>query len=174
MEKLRKYIAIEDTPTPEHVNDVMVKKGEEYEIQNYDDDFVKITGKLYNSLGGFSRAKEKFLNKQYCLPYVKEILNKEHLIEPAIFYSHNDYENENKSVAEKYGYILLSEDKEFEGLKEYKQTIFSNKVGEIHCSHYGAPGIGKCLSFITKIDEQGMWGVTIEDTLQIMKPEDCI
>jgi hypothetical protein len=47
-------------------------------------------------------------------------------------------------------------------------------VGDITCCWYSAPGTGHRIDRITRIDEEGVWGVCIEDTCRELTRWDVI
>lgn len=50
---------------------------------------------------------------------------------------------------------------------DYSSEIKRYKVGDYFVSHAGAPGIGKSVHKITKIDQKGVWGTVVSNTIRI-------
>lgn len=43
-------------------------------------------------------------------------------------------------------------------------------VGEVYRNHYGAPGTGYRDWECTRVDHEGVWGYTVQDTLHVLEP----
>lgn len=53
---------------------------------------------------------------------------------------------------------------------EHKSDLSQYKVGEIHCVWAGAPGTGRWVGRITRVDETGAWAEEIENTIRELEP----
>lgn len=72
--KLYRYICVEDAPKTSHIHETMVKRNYDYLISKDDDDrYCKVTGVLFNSLGGHIHVIEKSILIEDIKPYVKRI-----------------------------------------------------------------------------------------------------
>ena len=44
-----------------------------------------------------------------------------------------------------------------------------------HCVIWaGAPGIGRVVYRVTRLDEKGLWGVEVENTIRELDPSECV
>lgn len=65
------YIGTSNSPTPAHVMDTLIIKGELYSITKVDDTWVKVTGRLGNKLGGSVRVTDKWMTIESIKPHLK-------------------------------------------------------------------------------------------------------
>lgn len=52
----------------------------------------------------------------------------------------------------------------------YLHTVATKKVGDTLCAYAGAPGTGRVVHRITRIDETGVYGIVIENTIRELEP----
>jgi hypothetical protein len=142
--KTHKTVAKKTSDKPLHVLETMFIQGEFYTVsKSNNSDYVKVSGKFQNSLGGTAR-KEQELPKAEC---------QEHLIY---------VEGNEKELYPKYVYCSeKDENGEYKKLYDLYEAYKSKKVGTLCTSEAGAPGIGKCITVITKITKKGIYGVEI-------------
>ena len=57
---------------------------------------------------------------------------------------------------------------------DHSDEVAKYKVGELFVTEAGAPGFGSVSYIITRIDEEGIWGVLYEDKSGILEPRDVI
>jgi len=50
--------------------------------------------------------------------------------------------------------------------------IARHPVGSLVTSFYGAPGSGRCVQRVTRVDARGAWGVTVEDSYRELTIEE--
>lgn len=50
------------------------------------------------------------------------------------------------------------------------EFITPYKLGDSFVCDAGAPGMGRVVYYVTKIDEDGIWGYEIENTIREMEP----
>mgnify|MGYP000172587030 CR=1 FL=1 len=65
------YTAIENTPASEHIHCNRVMKGESYLIGKFDENFVTISGWLFDKDGGKQKFYDKLIHKSLVQPFVK-------------------------------------------------------------------------------------------------------
>lgn len=54
------------------------------------------------------------------------------------------------------------------------RSMGPHEAGRTYRSHYGAPGCGHHDTFCTRVDEHGVWGYTVSDTLHILEPWEVV
>jgi hypothetical protein len=52
----------------------------------------------------------------------------------------------------------------------YLDAVKTKKVGDLVCAWAGAPGTGRHVQRITRIDATGVYGVTVENTIRELEP----
>lgn len=52
----------------------------------------------------------------------------------------------------------------------YLETVRTKKVGDLVVAHAGAPGTGRLVERITRIADDAIYGVVVEDTIRDLKP----
>ena len=57
---------------------------------------------------------------------------------------------------------------------DYSEEVAKYKVGMFFVTEVGAPGYGSISYIITRIDEEGIWGVLYEDKSGVLEPRDVI
>jgi len=57
---------------------------------------------------------------------------------------------------------------------DQSKEIEKYKVGELFVTDVAAPGFGSISHIITRIDDEGIWGVLHEDKSGILEPRDVI
>ena len=161
--KTFKCIARISSLIPNHVHSNMFIEGEIYYVQKYPkeataaDLFVSVSGKFFNSLGGFEK-KDNSILKTICREFLVIIENHEKRIYPARvskFLPNGELDPAGKP------YDLYENHK-------------NDPVGTILHHEAGAPGIGYCREMITRIDKTGVYGVQIENTMRILDPSECV
>lgn len=58
--------------------------------------------------------------------------------------------------------------------KDASDEIAQYVVGDSYVTEAGAPGIGRTIYEITRIDSEGMWAKIVEDTVRILEPWEVI
>ena len=57
---------------------------------------------------------------------------------------------------------------------DYSAEVDKYKVGQYFVAEMAAPGYGTISHIITRIDDEGIWGVLHEDKTGILEPRDVI
>lgn len=57
---------------------------------------------------------------------------------------------------------------------DHSDLIENYKVGQLFVTEVAAPGYGTISNIITRIDDEGIWGVLHEDKSGILEPRDVI
>lgn len=57
-----------------------------------------------------------------------------------------------------------------DGWEETKNDLSQYRVGQEIVRRAAAPGIGRWVYRVTRIDDWGVWGVLEEDTVRVMEP----
>lgn len=150
--KTYKCIAKKDSPAPEHVHATMFIGGEVYHCKKSIDGFADVSGKFRNSLGGFE-IKNQAIKVGLCREHLVIVELNEELVYPPKVWADNS-----------------------EGSKPYElyEKHKNDPVGTILVAFAGAPGIGRISHMITRVDKTGVYGVMIENTMQMLDPEDVI
>lgn len=47
-------------------------------------------------------------------------------------------------------------------------------VGDNYCVFAGAPGTGRHVYLVTRVDRTGIYGVTVENTIRELEPYECV
>ena len=76
----------------------------------------------------------------------------------------------------RYGYSFNEPgaEKEVPVKVDHSKEINEYSVGQFFITEVGAPGYGMISYIITRIDEEGIWGVLHEDKSGILEPRDVI
>ena len=143
-----KTVAKKDSKKPLHVLPTMFIKGEFYWITKLDKDFVLVSGKFKNSLGG-TETKEQGIMKSICKEHLMYIDGNEKKIYPKYV---QGFDENNKEIKKLYSL--------------YKQHK-NDPLGTQLYHDVGAPGIGHSEEVITKITDEAIYGVEIFNNVRI-------